>query len=57
MDKKTGRWISIKIKTVKRVEKFINTERHVLSYFTAAVGDRFTNNHCDFRETTVRRLV
>ena len=48
MDKKSGRWISIKIKTVKRVEKFINAERHVLSYFTAAVGDRLTNNHCVF---------
>ena len=28
--KKLRQWYSIKIKTVKRVEKFINAERHVL---------------------------
>lgn len=48
MDRKTARWISIKIKTVKRVQRFVNTERHVLSYYTAAVGGRWTNNHCVF---------
>ena len=48
MDKKTARWISIKIKTVKRVEKFINTERHVLSYYTTVVGGTWANNHCVF---------
>ena len=48
MDEKTKIWYSIKIKTVKRVEKFINAERHVLSYYTTKVGNSWTDRHCVF---------
>ena len=48
MDKKTEEWIAIKIKTVKMVEKFINTERHILSYYTAVVNNEWKNNDCVF---------
>ena len=34
MDENSGEWISINIKTVKRVEKFINGEKHLLSYLS-----------------------
>ena len=48
MNRKTGEWITIKIKTVKRVKKFISTERHVLSYRTTLVNNEWKNNHCVF---------
>ena len=48
MDENSREWFSIKIKTVKRVENFINNERHVLSYCTTQVGERWINNHCVF---------
>ena len=48
MDRKTGEWITIKIKTVQRVKKFINTKRHVLSYGTTLVNNEWKNNHCVF---------
>ena len=48
MDEKSKKWISIKIKTVKRVKHFIKTEKHVLSYYTEMSGGRWTNKHCVF---------
>ena len=48
MDEKSKKWISIKIKTVKRVEEFIKTEKHVLSYNTEVIGGKWTNKHCVF---------
>ena len=39
---KEKEWISIKIKTVKRVEKFINGEKHLLSYLSK------DGHHCVF---------
>ena len=48
MDRKTEEWITIKIKTVKRVKKFINAERHILSYHTTLVNNEWKNKHCVF---------
>ena len=48
IDRKTEEWININIKTVKRVKKFINGERHVLSYGTKLVNNEWTDNHCVF---------
>ena len=50
MDEKSKMWISVKIKTVKRAENFIKTEKHVLSYNTELVGGRWINKHCVFVE-------
>ena len=41
-DQNSGEWYSINIKTVKRVEKFINGEKHLLTYFSEH------GNHCVF---------
>ena len=41
-DKKSGVWYSINIKTVKRVKKFINGEKHLLAYSSKR------GNHCVF---------
>ena len=42
MDENSEKWISINIKTVKRVEKFINGEKHLLAYSSKH------GNHCVF---------
>ena len=42
MDENEGKWLSINIKTVKRVEKFIKGRKHLLSYFSK------NGNHCVF---------
>ena len=42
MDKETKNWISIKIKTVKRVNFFISSESHILSHYSDL------GNHCVF---------
>lgn len=57
LDIKTEGWISIKMKTVKRVKKFSNAKRHVLAYDTKEVWDKLVNNLCFFFEKTVRRVV
>ena len=41
-DQNSGEWYSINIKTVKRVKKFINGEKHLLAYFSEH------GNHCVF---------
>lgn len=48
MDEKSNKWISIKIKTVKRVGNFIKTEKHVLSYNTEEIRGTWANKHCVF---------
>ena len=42
MNENSGKWCSIKIKSVKRVEKFINGKKHLLSYSSER------GNHCVF---------
>ena len=42
MDENSEEWISIKIKTVEKVEKFINGEKHLLSYLSK------DGHHCVF---------
>ena len=48
MDENSGKWISIIIKTVKRVEKFINGEKHLLAYLSK------DGHHCVFLKEQIR---
>ena len=50
MDENSGKWISIIIKTVKRVEKFINGEKHLLAYLSK------DGHHCVFLKEQIGDL-
>ena len=50
MDENSKEWISINIKTVKRVEKFINGEKHLLAYSSKH------GRHCVFLKEQIKDL-
>ena len=50
MNENSKKWISINIKTVKRVEKFISGEKHLLAYLSER------GNHCVFLKEQIGDL-